>query len=77
MTTVFTHNDLIRYIYRETSKRENQVIEILLETDYDFFQSYQDLLQTHEELDHAKSSPSEQSIQNILNFSKTFHYHSV
>lgn len=71
MTKVFTKNDLVRYIYKETSQKENSQIEALLATDDEFYQNYLHLLETKESVEVYQESPDKQIIDNILAYSKT------
>ena len=77
MTRTFTLDDLIRYIYGETSTKENELIEVLLATDADFQEKHRQMLDVVKELKLAERRPSEDVIQKILNFSKEYNLHSV
>ncbi len=77
MTKTFTRNDLIRYIYQETTEREKQEIEQKLLLDNKLFEEYKNLAEVSMELDRVDLSPSEKTINKILNFSKTINLHSA
>lgn len=77
MTKTFTRNDLIRYIYQETTEREKQEIEQKLLLDNKLFEEYKNLAEVSMELDRVNLSPSEKTINKILNFSKTINLHSA
>ena len=77
MTKTFTRNDLIRYIYQETTEREKQEIEQALLLDNKLFEEYKNLAEVSMELDRVELSPSEKTINKILNFSKTINLHSA
>lgn len=77
MTKTFTRNDLIRYIYQETTEREKQEIEQELLLDNKLFEEYKNLAEVSMELDRVNLSPSEKTINKILNFSKTINLHSA
>ena len=77
MTKTFTRNDLIRYIYQETTEREKQKIEQELLLDNKLFEEYKNLAEVSMELDRVDLSPSEKSIKKILNFSKSINLHSA
>lgn len=77
MIKTFTPLDLVRYLYEETSREEDQLIEILLATDADFEENFEELLDMKDEIETFVESPSDNVIQNILNYSKEYHYHSV
>lgn len=72
MTKKFTQDDIIRYIYGETSRNENKLVEVLLATDWEFREAYQQLLKLKNDLDLIAKTPSERVISNILKFSKTY-----
>jgi len=77
MTKTFTRNDLIRYIYNDTTENENKDIEQELLLNTKLFEEYKDLAEVSMELDRFEMSPSEKVINKILNFSKTLNLHSV
>ena len=77
MTKTFTRNDLIRYIYNETTENEKKEIEQELLLNNKLFEEYKDLAEVSMELDRFEMSPSENVINKILNFSKTLNLHSV
>ena len=77
MTKTFTRNDLIRYIYQETTESEKQEIEQELLLDNKLFEEYKNLAEVNMELDRIELSPSEKTINKILNFSKTINLHSA
>jgi hypothetical protein len=77
MTKTFTRNDLIRYIYQETTESEKQKIEQELLLDNKLFEEYKNLAEVSMELDRVDLSPSEKTINKILNFSKTINLHSA
>ena len=77
MTKTFTRNDLIRYIYQETTESEKKEIEQELLLDNKLFEEYKNLAEVSMELDRVELCPSEKTINKILNFSKTINLHSV
>ena len=77
MTKTFTRNDLIRYIYQETTESEKKEIEQELLLDNKLFEEYKNLAEVSMELDRVDLSPSEKSIKKILNFSKSINLHSA
>jgi len=66
----FTKNDLIRYIYKETSVAETLAINEALNSDTTLYMKYRTLLQGYQQLPKAKFSPSNNTIQNILKYSQ-------
>ena len=77
MTKTFTRNDLIRYIYQETTESEKKEIEQELLLDNRLFEEYKNLAEVSMELDRIDLSPSQKTINKILNFSKTINLHSA
>jgi hypothetical protein len=71
-TCTSTQNEIVRYIYNETSSSENVLIETSLIYDNELLDFYLDCLELKEEMNQIELSPKESSIQNILNFSKNF-----
>jgi hypothetical protein len=70
MTKTFTQNDLIRFIYRETSEEETREINKALLCDSELQAQYKELNATHKQLNQTKLEPSAASIQNILNYAR-------
>ncbi len=71
MTKTFTENDLIRYAYGETTKRENQEIENAMLCDQALQDSYLSLKQLMGQLDECMLSPSDERVNKILNYAKS------
>jgi len=77
MTKTFTHNDLIRYVYKETSANENLAIKRALAFDTALMDQYKELQKLKAQMDGSLKSPSEKTIKNILEYSKAFNLHPV
>lgn len=77
MTKIFTHDDLIRYVYEETTAEENRLIEKALAIDNALLEQCQELQRIKEQLDGSMMSPSEKTINIILEYSKDFNLHPV
>lgn len=71
-TCTSTQNEIIRYVYNETSSSENVIIESSLIYDNDLLDFYLDCLELKEEMNQINLSPKASTVQNILNFSKSF-----
>ena len=69
MKQTFTNNDLVRFIYKETSIFKTLAIEEALEQDAELFDNYQALMNGYMELPKATFAPSRSALQNILNYS--------
>ncbi len=70
MTKVFSKNDLVRYIYQETSPAESKVIEVLIATDPKFNKQYKELKDAYQALTKNTSSPPDRIIGNIIQYSR-------
>ncbi len=77
MTKMYTPNDLVRYIYGETSQAENEIIEILLQTDTKFKKLYEQMTSSQHDLDDLMESPSEDVIRKIISSAQSLDMHSV
>lgn len=69
MIQTFTHNDLIRYAYNETTEEENQQIEEALTHEPDMLRYYLNVLDLQVGLTGARLEPSERAVQNIMSYS--------
>lgn len=69
MIQTFTHNDLIRYAYNETTDEENLQIEEALTQEPDMLNYYLNVLDIQSALSADKMEPSERSVRNILAYS--------
>ena len=65
----FTQNDLIKYLYKETSLTETLEIGAALEEDYDLLQRFQSLMAGYKQLPKVTFAPSSITLQNILGYS--------
>ncbi len=67
----YTTEDLIQYLYQETSAEKTQAIEKALQTDWNLREEFEALEVSKKGLDTLMSSPRPQSITAILNYAKT------
>ena len=65
MTKPFTPNDLVRYIYREMTEAEQELLMQALHSDDSLMQEYLDQLSTLEQLDQMNLQPSEKVVKAI------------
>jgi len=65
MQTIGTE-ELIQFLYNETTNEQNIRIQKALETDWSVKEEYEMLLQTIEEMKKVSYSPSNQTIESIL-----------
>ena len=70
MIKIFTENDLIRYVYDETSEVENLEIENALLFDSETQEEYTQLVELKSQLSSVEYIPSETSVSNILSKAK-------
>jgi hypothetical protein len=68
MIKTFTQNDLIRYLYQETSETETTQIHKALICDSELQEQYKELTATKCQLDTARLQPSVVAIENILRY---------
>jgi len=67
----FTTEDLLQYIYKETSTEKTAAIKNALITEWTLHEKMDELLAAHAELDTIKlMSPRKQTIENILNYAE-------
>ncbi len=66
MTILFTENDLIRYVYGETSELENSEIENAVLCDSELSEKLDDLKSIYYDLNHLIVSPSERAMSDIF-----------
>ena len=67
----FNQEDLLQYLYKETSTEKTAAIEIALMSDCNLSEQMQILTAAHQKLDTIRlSSPRKQSIDNILRYAE-------
>jgi hypothetical protein len=67
-----TQDDVIRYLYNETSNQENSLIEESLLQDGNLLDFYLDCADIKTGLDKIQLSPSDRAIDKILSFSRNY-----
>ncbi|MFI5171792.1 MAG: hypothetical protein ACHQFW_05345 [Chitinophagales bacterium] len=70
MNKNITQDNLIRYIYHETTEEESSLIEETLLSDWELKELYESLLESKADLDKVRISPSQKVIDKILRYSK-------
>ena len=75
MIKTFTQNDLMRYLYRETTQKEEQEINKALLTDNELRELYQSMSAMKMEMDKAQMEPSSSTVLNILSYSRNEQHH--
>ena len=71
MIKTFTQNDLMRYLYHETTEKEEQEICKALLTDSELRVMYQSMLALKAEMDKAQLEPSPSTVLNILSYARS------
>lgn len=67
----FTQEDLLQYLYNETSTEKTAAIKTALASDWSLRERMQLLSSAHQELNTIRlSSPRKQTIDNILNYAE-------
>lgn len=74
MTQTFTstQNDVVRYLYNETSNQENILVEEALLFDKDLLSFYLDCADLKSGMDKVQLSPSDSAIERILSYSRNY-----
>lgn len=70
MTILFTPEDLLRYLYKETSAEMNASIEAALEQDWTLREKLEVLKASAKNLDRIVESPRAEVILNILQYAR-------
>ena len=70
MIKTFTQNDLIRFIYHETTEEEEKELKRALLCDPVLKESYNELRETIRSMDQAQLEPSEKTVASILSYSQ-------
>ena len=72
MIKTFTRDELIRYIYGETTNTETEEIVKDVLCDNESHMEFEELVDMKQELDQVKMEPSDHVIRNILDYSRFF-----
>lgn len=62
----FTQEDLVQYLYRETSEHKTEAIGVALENDWDLRDSFEQILSCQKTLEEVHLSPSVEAVNRIL-----------
>jgi len=62
----FTPEDLLQYLYNETSPAQTAEIKAALETDWSLREKFEVITSAQKRLEALKMSPSQQTVENIL-----------
>ncbi len=74
-----TPEDLVRYLYKETSEKKTANIKAALETDWNLKEAYEKLLNAEQNLNSVNYSPRQEAVNKILQYAnkKQAHVHSI
>ena len=66
----FTPEDLLQYLYNETSPAQTAQIKAALETDWSLREKFEVITSAQKRLQALKMSPSQKTIDNILDYAE-------
>ena len=72
MTKTFTYDDVVRYLYSETTENENDLIVEALALDDDLMNFYLDSLEIKNQMSKIVCSPADRTIGKVLKYSQQF-----
>jgi hypothetical protein len=72
MTRTFTYDDVVRYLYAETSPQENDAIVEALTSDAEMLAFYLDGLELQTLMDRIVRAPASRTTDNILRYSRQY-----
>ena len=64
--TNFTQEDLVQYLYRETSENKTVAIGVALETDWDLRDAFEQIVICQKNLEEVNLSPRTEAVNKIL-----------
>ena len=70
MTSLFTPEELIQYLYKETSPARTAQIEEVLQHDWTLREKLEVLKNTVQALDRPLESPRTEAVMNVLNYAR-------
>ena len=63
-----TPEELVRYLYNETSEQETVAIEAALQTDWNLLETFEKLLSAQQRLNEVNLSPEPQEVNKIIKY---------
>jgi len=73
MIQLFTPDDVVRYVYEETSENENALMEDALAGDQELLRFYLDTLEMKSLMNKIERAPSNRTVSSILTYSQNYH----
>ena len=77
MTKTFTQDDLVRFIYEDTTKEENIQLQNALVCDAELLDRYKRLLEIKKDLDRGFVNPPQRVVDAALNYSRSLNLHTI
>ena len=77
MTKTFTQDDLVRFIYEDTTEEENIQLHNALVCDAELLDSYKRLLEIKNDLDQGFVDPPQRVVDAALNYSRSLNLHTI
>jgi hypothetical protein len=69
--TKFTPEDLVQYLYNETSSHKTAAIKAALDTDWDLRESFEQIKAGYNNLEPVNMSPRDEAVNKILKHTST------
>lgn len=69
MIKTFTYDDVVRYVFSETTQEESEQIALALSSNDDLMSFYMDTLEIRDQMDRITRSPSEGFVRRIMAYS--------
>lgn len=66
----FTPEDLIQYIYNETSTQKSAAIKVALDRDWNLREKYDEMMSAHKSLEKVTLSPRKKAVDKILAYAE-------
>ncbi len=66
--TQITQDDLVRYLYNETSDKKSELVKDALESDMNLRDSFEALLASKKNLENVDLSPRPEAVDKILQY---------
>ena len=67
---IFTPEDLVQYLYKETSPKKSALLKAALETDFSLRETFKVIASAREKLNSIEFSPREQVVKKLLRYGK-------
>ncbi|HYF32669.1 MAG TPA: hypothetical protein VD993_16200 [Chitinophagaceae bacterium] len=68
--TLFTPEDLVMYIYHESTPEKTAAIELALQQDWTLREKYEVLQKAVSSLEHTIVAPRTEAVLNVLNYAR-------